>query len=277
MATVRGRGGGVAKRGELWPGARSQRESRGRGIGAGDVGGGVVSVVMGGVTRGHARRPGPRVLSPLCPLQVGDVGLGGLILLLLTARPGPGDGAARGEPPEPGGSRGPLARSLQRAEAMLRSVTPGLRRLLSPRSSRRGDSDEDDEEDEDEAASMVVPLEQSFSGLRRCLCVWEDPRTETFLGYVRPHPGGAGDFSEDAVRRRVAERGAALHALLQHRHQLTGTSGMDVSAGRTRWCRGRQGTTRWRRAWGRAQSIAERRCRQRWRLSCRRCARRTRS
>ncbi|XP_057881205.1 coiled-coil domain-containing protein 142 [Melospiza georgiana] len=157
----------------------------------------------------------------LC-LQVGDAGLGGLILLLLTARPGPGDGAARGDPPEPGGSRGPLARSLQRAEAMLRSVTPGLRRLLSPRSSRRGDTDEDDDEDEDEAASIVVPLEQTFPALRRCLCVWEDPRTETFLGYVRPHPGGggAGDFSEDAVRRRVAERGATLHALLQHRHQL---------------------------------------------------------
>ncbi|XP_039920059.1 LOW QUALITY PROTEIN: coiled-coil domain-containing protein 142 [Hirundo rustica] len=178
----------------------------------------------------------------LC-LQVGDAGLGGLILLLLTARPGPGDGAARGEPPEPGetpqelrgpprgavfwggcgdpgGSRGPLARSLQRAEAMLRSVTPGLRRLLSPRLRRRGDSDEEDDEDEDEAASIVVPLEQSFPGLCRCLCVWEDPRTETFVGYVRPHPGGAGDFSEDAVRQRVAERGAALHALLRHRHQL---------------------------------------------------------
>lgn len=103
---------------------------------------------------------------------------------------------------------------------MLRSVTPGLRRLLSPRSSRRGDTDEDDDEDEDEAASIVVPLEQSFPGLRRCLCVWEDPRTETFLGYVRPQPSGAGDFSEDAVRQRVAERGAALHGLLQHRHQL---------------------------------------------------------
>ncbi|XP_036238519.1 coiled-coil domain-containing protein 142 isoform X2 [Molothrus ater] len=156
----------------------------------------------------------------LC-LQVGDAGLGGLILLLLTARPGPGDGAARGDPPEPGGSRGPLARSLQRAEAMLRSVTPGLRRLLSPWSSRRGDADEDDDEDEDEAASIVVPLEQTFPALRRCLCVWEDPRTETFLGYVRPHPGGgAADFSEDAVRRRMAERGATLHALLQQRHQL---------------------------------------------------------
>uniref|UniRef100_A0A8C3RBZ6 Coiled-coil domain containing 142 n=1 Tax=Cyanoderma ruficeps TaxID=181631 RepID=A0A8C3RBZ6_9PASS len=155
----------------------------------------------------------------LC-LQVGDAGLGGLILLLLTARAGPGDGAARGDPPEPGGSRGPLARSLQRAEAMLRSVTPGLRRLLSPRSSRRSDGNEDDDEDDDEAASIVVPLEQSFPGLRRRLCVWEDPRTETFVGYVQPHPGGAGDFSEDAVRQRVAERGAALHALLQHRHQL---------------------------------------------------------
>ncbi|XP_005518140.1 PREDICTED: coiled-coil domain-containing protein 142 [Pseudopodoces humilis] len=155
----------------------------------------------------------------LC-LQVGEAGLGGLILLLLTARPGPGDGAARGELPEPGGSRGTLARSLQRAEAMLRSVTPGLRRLLSPRSYRRSDGDDDDDEDEDEAASVVVPLEQTFPGLRRWLCVWEDPRTETFLGYVRPHPSGAGDFSGDAARQRVAERGAALHALLQHRHQL---------------------------------------------------------
>ncbi|XP_064275182.1 coiled-coil domain-containing protein 142 isoform X2 [Passer domesticus] len=163
---------------------------------------------------GGAERRG----AELC-LQVGDAGLGGLILLLLTARPGPGDGAARGDPPEPGGSRGPLARSLQRAEAMLRSVTPGLRRLLSPRPSRRGDTDDDDDE-EDEAASIVVPLEQSFPALRRCLCVWEDPRTETFLGYVRPHPGGAGDFSADAARRRVAARGATLHALLQHRHQL---------------------------------------------------------
>nr|XP_032601092.2 coiled-coil domain-containing protein 142 [Taeniopygia guttata] len=164
---------------------------------------------------GDAERRGEK----LC-LQAGDGGLGGLILLLLTARPAPGDGAARGEPPEPGGSRGPLARSLQRAEAMLRSVTPGLRRLLSPRSNRRGDGDEDDDEDEDEAASIVVPLEQSFPGLRRCLCVWEDPRTETFLGYMRPHTGGTGDFSADTIRRRVAERGAALHALLRHRHQL---------------------------------------------------------
>ncbi|XP_063257390.1 coiled-coil domain-containing protein 142 [Prinia subflava] len=154
----------------------------------------------------------------LC-LEVGDAGLGGLILLLLTARPGPRHGNARGQPTEPGGSRGPLARSLQRAEAMLRSVTPGLWRLLSPRSCRRGDG-EDDDEDEDEAASLVVPLEQSFPGLRRCLCVWEDLRTETFVGYVRPHPGGAGDFLEDAVRQRVAEQGAALHGLLQHRHQL---------------------------------------------------------
>lgn len=42
------------------------------------------------------------------PLQVGDAGLGGLILLLLTARPGPGDGAARGEPLEPGETPGRL-------------------------------------------------------------------------------------------------------------------------------------------------------------------------
>ncbi|XP_064509736.1 coiled-coil domain-containing protein 142 isoform X2 [Pseudopipra pipra] len=155
----------------------------------------------------------------LC-LQVGDAGLGGLILLLLTARPAPGDGAARGELLEPGGLRGPLARSLQRAEAMLRScVTPGLWRLLPPRPRRRGDGD-GDSDDDDEAASVVTPLEQSFAGLRRCLRVWEDPRTETFQGHVRPRPGGTGDFSGDAVRQRVAARGAALHALLRHRHLL---------------------------------------------------------
>ncbi|XP_050177099.1 coiled-coil domain-containing protein 142 [Myiozetetes cayanensis] len=157
----------------------------------------------------------------LC-LQVGDAGLGGLILLLLTARPAPGDGVAHGEPLEPGGLRGPLARSLQRAEAMLRScVSPGLRRLLAPRPRRRGDGDSDEEDEtEDEAASIVTPLEQSFAGLRRCLRVWEDPRTETFQGHVRPRPGGAAEFSEDAVRQRVAARGAALHALLRHRHLL---------------------------------------------------------
>ncbi|KAM6429723.1 coiled-coil domain-containing protein 142 [Rhynochetos jubatus] len=151
-----------------------------------------------------------------------DAGLSGLILLLRPALPAPGDGAARGEPTEPGsGSLGGLARSLQKAEAVLRScVSPGLRRLRPPRPHQRGDGSED--EDEDEAAeepTLLAPLEQSFPGLRRCLCVWEDPRTETFRGHVRPQPGAAA-FSYHPVHPRVAERGAALHALLQHRHHL---------------------------------------------------------
>lgn len=126
-----------------------------------------------------------------------------------------------------GGSRGGLARSLQRAEAMLRSyVSPSLRRLLPPRPRRRGHdgSDDEDEEDEENAPAFMAPLEESFPGLRRCLCVWEDPRTETFRGRVRHHPGDSTDaaaaFSYHAVHPRVAERGAALHALLQHRHLL---------------------------------------------------------
>lgn len=126
-----------------------------------------------------------------------------------------------------GGSRGGLARSLQRAEAMLRSyVSPGLRRLLPPRPRQRGHdgSDDEDEEDEENAPAFVAPLEESFPGLRRCLCVWEDPRTETFRGRVRHHPDDSTDaaaaFSYHAVHPRVAERGAALHALLQHRHLL---------------------------------------------------------
>ncbi|KAM9378003.1 coiled-coil domain-containing protein 142 [Phaethornis superciliosus] len=152
-------------------------------------------------------------------------GLNGLILLLLTARPAltaPGDEAARGEPPETGdGPRGGLARSLQKAEAMLRScVTPGLRRLLPPRPRRRGEGDEEEDEDEEEETPAVVAgLEQSFAGLRRCFCVWEDPRTETFQGHVRPPPGDTA-ISHHGVRPPVSRRGAALHALLRHRHLL---------------------------------------------------------
>ncbi|XP_054681123.1 coiled-coil domain-containing protein 142 isoform X1 [Grus americana] len=164
---------------------------------------------------------------PCLQVDEGDgAGLSGLILLLLTARPAlptPGDGAARGEPTETGSSSlGGLARSLQKAEAMLRScVSPGLRRLLAPRPRERGYDSEDEDEDE-EAPALLAPLEQSFPGLRRCLCVWEDPRTETFRGHVRPQPGGDGTaaFSYHPVHPHVAERGAALHALLQHRHHL---------------------------------------------------------
>ncbi|XP_074890661.1 coiled-coil domain-containing protein 142 isoform X2 [Buteo buteo] len=164
-------------------------------------------------------------------LQVGEgdgAGLSGLIFLLRTARPPllpPGDGAARGEPAETGSSSlGGLARSLQKAEAMLRScVSPGLRRLLPPRPRQRGydGSEDEEEEEEEETPAFLAPLEQSFQGLRRCLCVWEDPRTETFRGHVRPQPGdGTAAFSYHPVHPRVAERGAALHALLQHRHHL---------------------------------------------------------
>ncbi|XP_065693788.2 coiled-coil domain-containing protein 142 isoform X1 [Patagioenas fasciata] len=162
---------------------------------------------------------------PCQQVDEGDgAGLSGLVLLLLTARPappGPGDGAARGEHTEPGsGSLGGLARSLQKAEAKLRScVSPGLRRLLPLRPRQRGDgSDDEDEDEEEEAPALPALLELSFPGLRRCLCVWEDPRTETFRGHVRPQPGDA--FSRHPVRPRVAERGAALHALLQQRHLL---------------------------------------------------------
>ncbi|XP_064007360.1 coiled-coil domain-containing protein 142 isoform X2 [Pogoniulus pusillus] len=150
-------------------------------------------------------------------------GLSGLLLLLLQPS---GHGAARGDSPETGGSSlGGLARSLQRAEAMLRScVTPSLRRLLPPRARQRSnDGSEDEDDDEEETPTFVAPLEQSFPGLRRCLCVWEDPRTETFHGHVRHQPGdntGATAFTYHPVHPRVAERGAALHALLQHRHLL---------------------------------------------------------
>ncbi|XP_074948448.1 coiled-coil domain-containing protein 142 isoform X2 [Phalacrocorax aristotelis] len=196
-------------------------------------------------------------------LQVGTgdgAGLSGLLLLLPTALPAPGDRAARAEPAQPGEGRWPgpggpgaalgwlwagaapppppctegpptagssslggLARSLQKAEAMLRScVSPGLRRLLPSRPRQHGDGGDDrDDEEEEEAPALLAALEQAFPGLRRCLCVWEDPRTETFRGRVQPQPGdGAAAFSHHPVHPRVAERGAALHALLQHRHHL---------------------------------------------------------
>ncbi|XP_064304780.1 coiled-coil domain-containing protein 142 isoform X4 [Phalacrocorax carbo] len=196
-------------------------------------------------------------------LQVGTgdgAGLSGLLLLLPTALPALGDRAARAEPAQPGEGRWPgpggpgagpgwlwagaapppppctegpptagssslggLARSLQKAEAMLRScVSPGLRRLLPSRPRQHGDGGDDrDDEEEEEAPALLAALEQAFPGLRRCLCVWEDPRTETFRGRVQPQPGdGAAAFSHHPVHPRVAERGAALHALLQHRHHL---------------------------------------------------------
>ncbi|KAM6400738.1 LOW QUALITY PROTEIN: coiled-coil domain-containing protein 142 [Pluvialis apricaria] len=175
---------------------------------------------------------GPERRAGVPCLQVGEgdgAGLSDLIFLLLTARPPlptPGDGAARGEPAETGSSSlGGLARSLQKAEAMLRScVSPSLRRLLPPRPRQRSydNSEDEEEEEEEETPALLALLEQSFSGLHRCLCVWEDPRTETFQGHVRPQPSdsAAAAFSYHPVHPRVAERGAALHALLQHRHHL---------------------------------------------------------
>uniref|UniRef100_A0A672UT19 Coiled-coil domain containing 142 n=1 Tax=Strigops habroptila TaxID=2489341 RepID=A0A672UT19_STRHB len=170
----------------------------------------------------------PRGAEPCPQVAVRDVaGPGGLILLLLPALPAPGDGAARGAPPEPGSSsRGSLSRSLRKAEAMLRGcVSPGLRRLLPPRRGPGGEEEDEDEDEEEEASALLIPLERSFPGLRRCLCVWEDPRTETFHGHVQPQPGdstatAAAAFSYHPVHPRVAERGAALHALLRHRHLL---------------------------------------------------------
>uniref|UniRef100_A0A8V5G040 CC142 N-terminal domain-containing protein n=1 Tax=Melopsittacus undulatus TaxID=13146 RepID=A0A8V5G040_MELUD len=175
----------------------------------------------------HGAEPSPQV-----PVR-DAAGPGALIPLLPPVLGAPGDGAARGAPPGAGGSSpGPLSRSLRKAEAMLRGcVSPGLRRLLPPRPRRRGpgSEDEEEEEDEDEGSAVLTPLERSFPGLSRCLCVREDPRTETFHGHVRPLPcdtdTGTGTstataFSFHPVHPRVAERGAALHALLRHRHLL---------------------------------------------------------
>ncbi|XP_068800090.1 coiled-coil domain-containing protein 142 isoform X2 [Struthio camelus] len=175
-------------------------------------------------------------------VEAGGIGLHAVFLLLMSrlpqapgsvlpplrAPPGPqratlSDGAARGQPPDPGSSSlANLARSLQKAEAVLRScVSPGLRRLLLPRPGEAAYAGDDDD-DSPEALARLAQVEQSFLGLRRCFCVWENPRTETFQGHVRPLPGDAAHvaFSYHPVRPRVAERCATLHALLQHRHHL---------------------------------------------------------
>uniref|UniRef100_A0A8C9FYM3 Coiled-coil protein 142 C-terminal domain-containing protein n=1 Tax=Pavo cristatus TaxID=9049 RepID=A0A8C9FYM3_PAVCR len=127
----------------------------------------------------------------------------------------PADGPA--PRPAGGASLGGLARSLQRAEAMLRScVSPGILRLRGPRTG--GSSASDSEEEDAEGGPRAALVEQSFQGLRRAFRAWENPRTETFHGHVLPPPADA--FCYHAVHPRVAERCAALHALLQHRHQL---------------------------------------------------------
>lgn len=120
--------------------------------------------------------------------------------------------------PAGGPSPGGLARSLQRAEAILRScVGPGILRLRSPRTGGGSSASDSDEEDA-EFGPRAALVEQSFRGLRRAFRAWENPRTETFRGHVLPPPADA--FCYHAVHPRVAERCAALHALLQHRHQL---------------------------------------------------------
>ncbi|XP_052521244.1 coiled-coil domain-containing protein 142 isoform X2 [Tympanuchus pallidicinctus] len=133
------------------------------------------------------------------------------------AAPGPAFPPAALRPaggPSPGG----LARSLQRAEAILRScVGPGILRLRSPRPGGGSSASDSDEEDA-EFGPRAALVEQSFRGLRRAFRAWENPRTETFRGHVLPPPADA--FCYHAVHPRVAERCAALHALLQHRHQL---------------------------------------------------------
>lgn len=100
---------------------------------------------------------------------------------------------------------------------MLRScVSPAVLRPRPPRPG--GSSASDSEEEGDEAGPRAALVEQSFQGLRRAFRAWENPRTETFHGHVLPPPADA--FCYHAVHPRVAERCAALHALLQHRHQL---------------------------------------------------------
>uniref|UniRef100_A0A8B9U969 Coiled-coil domain containing 142 n=1 Tax=Anas zonorhyncha TaxID=75864 RepID=A0A8B9U969_9AVES len=97
---------------------------------------------------------------------------------------------------------------------MLRScVGPGLRRLLPPPTA----PDVPDEAAE-ERPEELAGLERSLAGLRRAFRAWEDPRTETFRGHVRHEPADA--FSFHPLHPRVAERGATLQALLQHRHLL---------------------------------------------------------
>ncbi|XP_042663989.1 coiled-coil domain-containing protein 142-like [Tyto alba] len=81
------------------------------------------------------------------------------------------------------------------------------------------DSNDSSEDEEEEAPSFLAPLEQSLPGLRHCLGVWWDPRSQTFRAHARPPPG-TGTFSYHPVHPRLAERAAALHALLRHRHRL---------------------------------------------------------
>ncbi|XP_072191598.1 coiled-coil domain-containing protein 142 isoform X2 [Excalfactoria chinensis] len=172
---------------------------------------------------GRCARPGPQLL--------GTDGPGRDALLLLLGRVSPPRGALPALPAshaEPagehavGGSPGGLSRSLHWAEAMLRScVSPGIRRPRSPRPGGSSGSDSEEEADEADAVDAglrAALVERSFHGLSRAFRARENPRTETFHGHVLPPPAAA--FCYHAVHPRVAERCAALHGLLRHRHQL---------------------------------------------------------
>ncbi|XP_033017055.1 coiled-coil domain-containing protein 142 isoform X2 [Lacerta agilis] len=115
----------------------------------------------------------------------------------------------------------PLAKSFQKAEALLRHcVNPSLWRLLPPRTNESAYDSE--EEDSPGGLARLAQVERSFLGLSSCLFVMENPRTETFQAHVRPAlpdtPRGA--FTYHAARSSVARHCATLHALLQHRHHL---------------------------------------------------------
>lgn len=204
------------------------------------------SGTLRGMEDGPGARPGLQLLGADGP------GLDSLLLLLMArvSPPPPPRGALPAvpavpgsvvQPAEPAGgsSRAGLSRSLHRAEAMLRScVSPGILRLRGarPGGSNASDSDGepgepdgagndaadgddgDDTDDADAAQLLAVQVERSFQGLRGSFRAWENPRTETFHGHVLPPPAAA--FCFHAAHPRVAERCAALHALLLHRHQL---------------------------------------------------------
>ncbi|XP_030402945.1 coiled-coil domain-containing protein 142 isoform X2 [Gopherus evgoodei] len=114
-----------------------------------------------------------------------------------------------------------FAKSLQKAEALLwNCVNPSVRRLLQQHASASAYNS--DEEDSPGTLTRLAQVEHSFLGLSRCLCVQENPRTETFQGHVKPATSDTaqGAFSYHPVHPCVAKHCATLHALLQHRHRL---------------------------------------------------------
>ncbi|XP_067389609.1 coiled-coil domain-containing protein 142 [Emydura macquarii macquarii] len=134
---------------------------------------------------------------------------------------GPGKGEREESVDSGCSSLNSFAKSLQKAEALLwNCMTPSLRRLLQQRAD--ASTYDSDEEDSPGALARLAQVEHSFLGLSRCLCVQENPRTETFQGHVKPAAGDTaqGAFSYHPVFPSVAKHCATLHALLQHRHHL---------------------------------------------------------